>query len=129
MLEHHMQFLQWFENDDQLQQLIKSLKAQHPEIQSLFVYESGHEVKLDDITILPEMRGKGVGSIVMQALKQFAASVGKPLVLTPDANKGKKGALDRFYRGHGLIYNKGRNKDYSLGGTFGPTMYWRPEKQ
>jgi len=122
-----MQFRQWFEDNDQLQQLVKSLEEQHPEIQSLSAWESGHEVKLDDITISPSKRGQGIGSIVMRELKRFAASVGKPLVLTPEADRGKKGALDRFYRGHGLIYNRGRNKDYRLGGTFGPTMYWRPD--
>ena len=121
-----MQFRQWFEDNEELQRLVKSLEQQHPEIEDLFAWENDREVRLDSISIRPEMRNRGVGSQVMQALKKFAASVGKPLVLSPEAGKGKKGALDRFYRRHGLIYNKGRRKDYSIGGAFGPWMYWRP---
>jgi GNAT superfamily N-acetyltransferase len=118
-----MRFAQWFEDNDQLQQLVKSLEAQYPEITKLFAWENDREVSLSSLEVHKKARNQGIGSAVMQALKKHAASVGKPLTLEPQAESRKKAALERFYRRHGLYRNKGRKKDYRLR----PGMYWRPE--
>jgi len=121
-----MQFRQWLEENSELQKLVASLEQQYPEIASLFAWENIYSVELSDIKIHKDSRNQGIGSAVISALKDFAASVGKPLIVAPEPGKGKKAALTRFYRRNGLIPNKGRNKDYRLSKPFSGTMYWKP---
>ena len=64
----------------------------------------------------------------MRAIQVYAQSVGKPIVLSPQPDKGKKAALERFYKNLGFVHNRGRHRDYSLSNFGGPTMLWRPNK-
>lgn len=123
---HFSDWLLFNEDNNDLVRLLRSLMDRYPQLEDLFAYEDDYKVKLDSIKVKPNFRGQGIGSAVLEELKQFAASVSKPLVLVPEPEKRKKEALDRFYRRAGFVHNKGRNKDYKLSSTFAPTMYWKP---
>ncbi len=123
-----MEFKQWleYETPEKLTILIADLKGKFPGL-DLYVFETSHKVEISVIELPKDMRNQGVGSIVMKAIQEYAQSVGKPIVLSPDAERGKKAALERFYKNHGFVYNKGRNKDFTISSTFAKTMYWRPD--
>jgi hypothetical protein len=62
----------------------------------------------------------------LTAIKEYAKSVGKPVVLKPTPESGKKAALERFYKRNGFIWNTGNKKDFTLSDAFGRNMLWRP---
>ncbi|HKP62286.1 MAG TPA: GNAT family N-acetyltransferase [Polyangiales bacterium] len=47
----------------------------------LYVHRRDDEVRVIDITLLPEYRGSGIGSTLLLLLKQEAHAVGKPLTI------------------------------------------------
>ena len=49
------------------------------------------------------------------------------IVVMPEAERGRKSDLERFYRNLGFVRNRGRNMDYTLSSPLAGTMYWRPE--
>jgi len=112
----------------QLANLSASLESQFPGL-DLFVsyFAAANYIHLANIELPPEMQSQGIGSIVMQRIQEFAQSVGKPIVLSPQHNPRKKKALDTFYRRLDFVPNKGRNADHRLSMPFAPTMYWRPK--
>ena len=67
-------------------------------------------------------------SEIVRKIQQYAQSVGKPIVLSPEPEKGKKAALERFYKNLGFVHNRGRHRDYRLSSFGGPTMLWHPQK-
>lgn len=79
----------------------------------LWLSEGPDHIKIGNIRVKPEDRGQGIGSAVLNKIKEYAMSVGKPIILTTQPEKGKKMALDRFYRRH-EFRKPGRHKDYSL---------------
>ena len=109
----------------ELSSIIDGFSAQIPGLY-LWAYETDRKVELKEIKVPPEQRNQGLGGQIIEAIKDYARRVGKPVVLSPQPEFGKKKALDRFYRNHGFVYNRGRNKDYEISSFFGPTMYWRP---
>lgn len=121
-----MKFKNWLnENNEALQSLVQRLKGDVPELVDLWAWETDDYVELAKIEIDPKARNQGIGTKVVEAIKQYASSVGKPVVLTPEPARGKKGALERFYRRSDFIPNKGRNKDFRLSRPFSSTWYWK----
>lgn len=106
-----------------LSSLIDNIKKQYPGIH-IEVYENPQKINLSSI-IVPQ-KNQGIGTKVVNMIKDYAKKVRKPIVLIPDAEKGKKQALDRFYKNLGFVANKGRKVDYSLSSPFAKTMYWKP---
>jgi ribosomal protein S18 acetylase RimI-like enzyme len=65
----------------------------------LFLADLDHEIHLVEIMVLPELRGKGVGSVAMRQVLARAATTGKPVGLT--VNVLNAGAI-RLYESLGF---------------------------
>ncbi len=105
--------------------LVSDIVSRHPGLR-LDAYETREKIELMSIELPRESRGMGVGTEVMRELQGYAQSVGKPIVLRPEAERGRKGDLERFYRNLGFVHNRGRNMDFVLSSPTSRTMYWRP---
>jgi len=66
----------------------------------LYVDESGDDVRLIDISLMPAVRGRGLGSAVLGALITRANAVGKGVALSVDPMNPRAAAL---YRRWGFI--------------------------
>lgn len=104
--------------------LLAQIESKYPFVK-VFAFENQYKIELQQIEVPEEHRNSGIGSEIVRLIQDYAKTVNKPVVLRPEAGRGKKGALDRFYKRLGFVDNSGRNKDYSLSSTFGPTKYWR----
>ena len=78
----------------------------------LAVSEGDDHIQLDNVRVAPASQSKGVGSDVVSKLKGHANKTGKPIVLSAEADKGKKSHLERFYKRHG--FQRPKSKDHSL---------------
>jgi GNAT superfamily N-acetyltransferase len=124
-----MNFKNWLEQYARpIDQIVQDLRNRFPGL-VLWASEHDNRINVGEIVVPAEQRSQGIGSEVLNTIKQYAQSVGKPVTLSPEPSKGKKGALDKFYKKNGFVWNKGRNKDYSLASFFGSNMVWRPEKR
>jgi GNAT superfamily N-acetyltransferase len=115
------------QEQNDIQELINFFLNKYPEI-VLRINEYENKIKLDKIFIPKEMRGLGIGTEIITALKEYSQRVNKPIVLNPEPEKGKKGALQRFYERNEFVDNAGRRKDYDLTDTFSRTMYYKPKE-
>jgi GNAT superfamily N-acetyltransferase len=111
---------------EQLINLRRKLEQKYQGL-DLFVSEDEYRVFLDSIVIPLEQRNRGIGTKVISELQNYARMVNKPLVLSPEAERGKKKMLERFYKNLGFRHNRGRNRNYQLSTPFAPTMYWNPK--
>lgn len=107
-----------------MEELLRQIRDKYPFV-DIWAFESKDRVELQQIKIPHEHRGSGIGTEIIRLLQNYARSVGKPIVLRPEPEKGKKAALKRFYKRLGFVDNSGRNKDYTLSSPFSKTMYWR----
>lgn len=107
-----------------IQELLDSIRNEYPFVK-LWAFESNERIELQQIEVAKEHRGKGVGERIIETLKTYARSVGKPIVLRPEAERGRKKDLERFYKRLGFVNNSGRNMDYTLSSPMAKTMYWR----
>ena len=115
------------QSQDDIQTLVDFFLAKYPGL-VLRINEYDFKIKLEKIHLPKEMRGQGVGTEIITALKEYSERVNKPIVLNPEPEKGKKGALQRFYERNDFVDNAGRKKDYDLTDTFSRTMYYKPNK-
>lgn len=80
-------------------------------------------ISLHKIIVPETTRSKGVGSKAMEEIIDYADAANKTLILTPSSDfGGNKARLVDFYKRHGFVENKGRNKDYEIS----ETMYRSP---
>lgn len=105
--------------------VVKKIEAMFP-FARVSAYENDNKIELMQIKLPPEMRGRGFGTKIIGMLKDYASSVGKPIVLVPEAERGHKKDLERFYGRLGFVRNRGRSMDYTLSSPVARTMYWRP---
>lgn len=110
-----------------LSTIVKNLKIKYPGL-VLFAWETENKVELATLTVPKNMRGQGIGSSVIREIQEYARSIGKPISLHPEPDKGKKKALDDFYKNLGFVHNRGRNKDFTISSPFFPSMYWKPKE-
>lgn len=75
------------------------------------------DLRVHGVEVKSDSRRQGIGSRIFKGFNRYADSVGKRITLTPQAERGYKGKLDKFYRIHGFVPNKGRNKDFSVSDT------------
>jgi ribosomal protein S18 acetylase RimI-like enzyme len=80
----------------------------------LYVHRRGSEIRLVDITLLPEFRGRGIGGRLLDTLMAEAAAAGKPLTIHVE----KHNPAMRLYRrlGFSAVADRG---PYDL-------MEWKP---
>ena len=90
------------------------------------VYDGKRDIELSKIIVPKEKRGEGVGSKFMQDLTSHADKKGKRIVLSPSKDFGATSVdrLKAFYKNHGFVENKGRNKDFAISHS----MYRNPIK-
>lgn len=117
-------FRTWLESSA-LEALISDIIARHPGMR-MDAYETREKIELTSIEVPEGSRGSGIGTEAIKRLQDYARMVGKPIVLRPEADKGRKGDLDRFYKSLGFVHNKGRNTDFVLSSPTSRSMYWRP---
>lgn len=109
-----------------LEILIKELQNKYSGLE-LFVSEHINKIHIHELRVPLEIRHQGIGGEVLRVIKEFAVTRGKPVTLSPQAERGYKKKLDNFYKDNGFVDNKGRNMDYSISYPFGRTMYWKPK--
>lgn len=119
-----MEFRKWLESSG-LEAFLSALRERHPGLR-LEAYETKEKIELMSIEVPEGSRGMGVGTEIIRNIQDYARKVGKPIVLRPEAEKGRKGDLDRFYRGLGFVHNRGRNTNFVLSSPTSRTMYWNP---
>ena len=110
----------------ELQSIVQELENQYRGLE-LWVYETSSAINLADFKVPLELRQQGIGGKVVEKIKEFAQKRQKPITLAPESERGYKKKLENFYREHGFVHNRGRNKDYAISDPFSPTMYWRPQ--
>jgi GNAT superfamily N-acetyltransferase len=113
------------QSQDDIQKLVNFFLAKYPGL-VLRVDEYDYKIKLNKIDVPKEMRSQGIGTEILSAIKEYSRKVGKPIVLNPEPEKGKKGALQKFYERNEFVNNAGRKKDYDLTDTWSRTMYYKP---
>jgi hypothetical protein len=102
---------------DAVETISKNLQRRTPGMK--FHAYPGHsgDIRLHSIEVPKEKRNQGVGSHALKNLTKFADKQNKRVTLTPQADRGKKAKLDKFYKKFGFKSNKGRNKDFSVSDT------------
>src|SRR5581483_11083755 len=118
-------FRLYIEESSRLDDLVARLRTQYPGL-SLWVYENPSVIHLQEIKVPEGQRGEGIGALVIKAIQQYAQEINKPITLNVSPERGFKKKLEQFYRNLGFYPNKGRRKDYSIGGFFGLVWVWRP---
>jgi GNAT superfamily N-acetyltransferase len=122
-------FPMWYkfaQSQDDIQKLVDFFLEKYPGL-VLRINEYENKIKLDKISVPVALRNQGIGTEIINVLKEYSQRVGKPIVLNPEPEKGKKGALQRFYERNEFVDNAGRKKDYDLTDTFSRTMYYKPK--
>ena len=78
--------------------------------------DTRHGIELSRIVVPKEKRGEGIGSEFMSDLISHADRKGKRIVLTPAKDFGASSVerLKEFYKRHGFVENKGKNKDFAI---------------
>lgn len=85
--------------------------------------KSYNQIYLSHIKVPVDHQRKGIGTLFMRDLTQHADHIGASIVASPSSDFGaSKTRLIKFYKNHGFVENKGRNKDY----TISETMYRNP---
>lgn len=121
-------FPMWYkfaQSQDDIQKLVDFFLAKYPGL-VLRINEYENKIKLEKIFLPVALRNQGIGTEIISAIKEYSQKVGKPIVLNPEPEKGKKGALQRFYERNDFVNNAGRNRDYGLS-EFSRTMLYKPK--
>ena len=123
-------FPMWYkfaQSQDDIQKLVDFFLQKYPSL-VLRINEYENKIKLEKISVPAALRNQGIGTEIINVLKEYSKRVSKPIVLNPEPEKGKKGALQRFYERNEFVDNTGRKKDYDLTDTFSRTMYYKPNQ-
>lgn len=102
-----------------------SVKSKGVELDAYTSTSQPHIITLSRIVVPKENRGKGLGSVAVKELTDYADRNNKTIVLTPSTDFGASSVsrLNKFYKSFGFIDNKGRNKDF----TISDAMYRLPK--
>lgn len=122
---NNMNFAKWLESESYLQKIIDQILEKFP-FATVWAHENKERIEITNIKIPKEYRGQGAGTEIIKAIQGYAKTIGKPIVLRPEAEKGYKQGLERFYKRLGFVHNRGRKLDFTLSSPVARTMYWRP---
>lgn len=86
------------------------------------------EIHIHHIKVPKEKRKQGIGSAIMKDINDYADQGKKRVTLNPGSKDDRHGTTSRnrlikFYKRHGYVHNKGRNKDF----TTSAAMYRDPK--
>ena len=103
-------------NDELNDPLQEFLKRWESEGLSVYVFDRGSDLVLNELIVPKINRNEGIGTGFMIELTKMADELNKRILLTPDTSYGATsiGRLQKFYRRFGFVMNKGRDKDYSI---------------
>jgi hypothetical protein len=111
-MKTYQQFME--DVSDALSTIEKNYKRKHPDIKLSFSHSPRtNTIRVDNIRIPKEKQGQGIGGRVIRGISNVAKRNKLAVTLTPEPDKGKKQALDRFYKKHGFS----KNKDQSISDT------------
>lgn len=106
------------ENVESLRKSLDDIGVDHS------VYQNKNTLTVSKIVVPKEKRNQGIGSQSMKAINAHADKHKLKVVLTPSSDfGGTKSRLVKFYKSHGYVENKGKNKDFSTR----ETMYREPK--
>lgn len=86
----------------------------------IHLYDDGEDRwELSQVVVPEGERGMGEGSAFMKELGSIADQHGITITCTPSKDFGATSVprLKRFYKAHGFVDNKGKNKDYGTRAT------------
>ena len=90
-----------------------------------FVSGKYDNINLSSVVVPKHAQNQGIGTKYMQDLSALADKLGKTVTTSPSSDfGGTKSRLIKFYKQHGFVENKGRNKDF----TTSETMYRLPKE-
>lgn len=120
LMKTYQQFIQEARapKPDALETISKNLQRRTPGMKFQAYPSHSGDIGLHSIEVPKEKQGQGIGSHALKNLNKFADKQNKRVTLTPQADKGKKAKLDKFYKRFGFKPNKGRNKDFTTRDTF-----------
>jgi GNAT superfamily N-acetyltransferase len=108
-----------------LMTLEKDLLHKYPELEELSLSgKDGRCVSIHSLIVRKEHRSEGIGTKVLTDIKKYATDHKLPIALTPEAEPGKKDALNRFYKSNGFT----KAKDAKFTSMFGPVLMWYPQR-
>jgi GNAT superfamily N-acetyltransferase len=118
-MKTYQQFIQEAKlpKSDALETIGRNLEKRTPGMKFHATPSQTGDIRLHSIEVPKEKQGQGIGSRALKGLTTFADKQNKRVTLTPQADKGKKGKLEKFYQRFGFRPNKGRNKDFSVSDT------------
>jgi len=111
--------------EDELEALLQEIRGEYPGIQLEAWITHGYSIEIANIKVPPGQRNQGIGTSVINRIQNFAKEKNLPITVRPSPEKGKKEALERFYKNLDFKHNRGRNMDYELSSPLAPTMYWK----
>ena len=81
--------------------------------------EKGNKITISKMVVPKEHRGKGIGTKHLKKILDDADKRKKTVALTPSKDfGGKLGKLKKFYKSHGFIENKGKNRDFEISESY-----------
>jgi hypothetical protein len=102
------------ESQESLDKIGSAWRRKYPGMKFHSTLSNSGDVRLHAIEVPKEKRNQGIGSRAIKGLTRYADKQNKRVTLTPQADKGKKGKLEKFYKSFGFNKNSGRNKDFSV---------------
>jgi hypothetical protein len=100
---------------------VAKVQAKHPGVELRVGHSGGDTARVSLIRTPESQRGKGLAGAAMRDLTKAADEHGVRLTLTPEPlagdRKTSKAKLAAWYKTHGFVENKGRNKDYEISDT------------
>lgn len=96
------------ESQEVLNKISKSWERKHPGMR-FSIYQSSvnpTNIQLHSIKVPKDKRNQGIGSRAIKGLINYAKRNKQTVSLTPQAEKNKKAALERFYKRAGFKKNK-----------------------
>jgi hypothetical protein len=105
-----------------LEEFSQHLIDKHGAHVEMYWTPEGH-VNLQTLIVPKELRNQGIASNVVSDIKKYSNKNKVKIILNavPLDNSTKSEQLVDFYKSHGFVENKGRNKDYRIAGL--DTMY------
>lgn len=102
------------ESQEVLDKIGSAWQRKHPGMKFHSTMGNQGDIRLHAIEVPKEKRGQGIGTRAMKGLTNYADKQQKRVTLTPQADKGKKGKLEKFYKSFAFKANSGRNKDFTI---------------